>query len=67
MSHGLFIEAQGERKPSHPRLRSSAGNGARMARSVLALGCCLGLLLLGGCGQKGDLYLPDKPAAQSRG
>ena len=30
-------------------------------RSVLPLTCTL-LLLLGGCGQKGALYLPDKNA-----
>ncbi len=32
-------------------------------RTCLLL-ACLGLALLAGCGQKGDLYLPDEDAAR---
>ncbi|MFQ5488054.1 MAG: lipoprotein [Gammaproteobacteria bacterium] len=35
-------------------------------RNCLLL-ACLALLLLAGCGQKGDLYLPDKEAARQQG
>jgi predicted small lipoprotein YifL len=31
--------------------------------TMRAIACCLLLVLLCACGQKGDLYLPDEPAA----
>jgi predicted small lipoprotein YifL len=32
-------------------------------RHLLAASALVTALVLGGCGQKGDLYLPEKPAA----
>ncbi|WP_295760006.1 lipoprotein [Undibacterium sp.] len=32
---------------------------------ILALSICSGIAALGGCGQKGPLYLPVRPAAVS--
>ena len=30
-----------------------------MGKHILAIFCLLSLMVLGGCGQKGDLYLPS--------
>ncbi len=43
-----------------PRFSASARGRARAARCVLLLTLLLGVGLLAGCGQKGDLYLPDE-------
>ena len=66
MVFGLFIEARGERKPERPALEQALRPGKLLARQLLAAACCLALLTVGGCGQKGDLYLPDEPAKQQR-
>ena len=62
MFPGLFIEAQGERKPRH----AGAAPALRWSRRLLVAGFCAGVLLVSGCGQKGDLYLPDKPDRQQQ-
>ena len=33
-------------------------------RSIIALALIGAILLIGGCGQKGPLYLPDEPPSQ---
>ena len=37
------------------------------ATVMRVIACCMLLALLAACGQKGDLYLPDEPAASDVG
>ena len=43
---------------------SNDGMAHRSFYRTCLLLACLGLALLAGCGQKGDLYLPDEDAAR---